>query len=89
MPDALGIAAIIAASTGFGGMLFAGYVAIKQLPAIHTLVNSRAAAQDAKIAELTKLISEKDAAALEKSDTALIKSEAAVAALQPSTGDHP
>ncbi len=86
---ALVITAIFAGLTGLIGSIFAGYVAIRQLPAIHTLVNSRAARQDAMILELRSRVDEMAAAALEKSDTALIKSEAAVAALQPTTGDHP
>ena len=61
-------ALIITAVTGLVTALFAGYIALKSLPQVHTLVNRNFSEQKLEIAELRKNIEELHLKALARAE---------------------
>ncbi len=64
------------------GAIFTGWIALKQLPQVHALVNRNFSEQKAKIEALQSTIADLQNAAILKSDTALTKAETRA-------GEHP
>lgn len=66
--DANGIALIVSSITGLVAAVFAGYVAVKALPQVHTLVNRNFTEQKVEIERLQKLVETKNNDALAKAE---------------------
>ncbi len=72
---ALVLTAFFSGITGLVAACFAGWVAIRQLPAVHKIVNSKSDAQLGEIARLNEKVEALQQAATTKSDENLVKAE--------------